>query len=73
MALALAIIYTIFFSFYLSAYVYDTYYLGSTVGRFANRIANGKFSVNGKEHSLAINNGLNHLHGGIKGFNKVST
>lgn len=43
-------------------------YLGATVGRFANRIAKGNFVLNGKEYQLAVNNGKNHLHGGIKGF-----
>lgn len=41
-------------------------YLGCIAGRFANRIAKGRFSLDGEEFHLAVNNGVNHLHGGVK-------
>ena len=55
----------------LSGYVSDKRYMGATVGRVANRIALGRFVVEGKEYKLDINNGPNALHGGLRGFNKV--
>jgi len=51
-------------------YVKNPRYFGALIGRFANRIAEGKFSLNGIEYQLAQNNGKNHLHGGVKGFDK---
>lgn len=54
---------------YLSEeYKNNCVYLGAVAGRFANRIAGGQFSLNGKNYKLAQNNGANHLHGGPEGF-----
>jgi aldose 1-epimerase len=55
----------------LSGYVKDSPYFGAIVGRYGNRIANGKFTLDGKEYTLAQNNDGQHLHGGVKGFDKV--
>lgn len=55
----------------LDGYLGPHPYLGSTVGRFANRIANGRFAVDGQEVVLEQNNGPNHLHGGRMGFSRV--
>ncbi|MFW6140377.1 MAG: aldose epimerase family protein [Acidobacteriota bacterium] len=54
----------------LEGYLKETPYFGATVGRYANRIKNGKFTLNGVEYQLTKNDNDNHLHGGIKGFDK---
>jgi aldose 1-epimerase len=55
----------------LDAYLKNYPSAAAVIGRFANRIAHGKFTLDGKEYTLAKNNGRNHLHGGIKGFASV--
>lgn len=50
----------------------DKPYLGATIGRYANRISEGTFSLDGEKYKLTCNNGLNHLHGGSVGFDKVN-
>ena len=54
-------------------YVDQKRFFGVTVGRVANRIAQGKFMLQGREYQLAKNNGENHLHGGPTGFHKVQS
>ncbi|WP_460539638.1 aldose epimerase family protein [Echinicola sediminis] len=59
-----------FASYFTEEYTDNAPYFGSTVGRYSSRIKDGKFSINGKQFQLATNDGSNHLHGGIKGFDK---
>ncbi|MDP4644597.1 MAG: galactose mutarotase [Opitutales bacterium] len=53
-----------------AAYEADEGWYGAITGRTANRIKHGKFSIDGNNYQLATNNGPNHMHGGVKGFNK---
>jgi aldose 1-epimerase len=55
----------------LDSYLKGDNYFGALIGRFGNRIQYGKFTLNGEEYNLAQNNGENHLHGGLQGFDKV--
>lgn len=55
----------------LQQYLGNQHYIGCTIGRVANRIAAGRFTLDGEQHRLARNNGPNHLHGGLTGFDKV--
>jgi aldose 1-epimerase len=55
----------------IQQYLEKPQYFGGTVGRFANRVAKGRFSLNGKAYQLPVNNGPNSLHGGNIGFDKV--
>ncbi|MGH8184952.1 MAG: galactose-1-epimerase, partial [Steroidobacteraceae bacterium] len=52
-------------------YVDKRQFLGATAGRYANRIAKGKFTLDGKQYTLETNDGPNHLHGGLRGFDQV--
>lgn len=54
----------------VAEYENNSGYLGASIGRYANRIGKGTFALNGNTYTLACNNGVNHLHGGRKGFDK---
>ncbi|HCR29670.1 MAG TPA: galactose-1-epimerase [Opitutae bacterium] len=55
----------------IEAYEHNPAYFGALIGRFGNRIAKGKFELDGVTSELATNDGSNHLHGGLKGFDRV--
>ena len=54
----------------IDGYLGSPFYLGSTIGRYANRISGGRITLNGNQYQLPLNDGVNHLHGGFKGFDK---
>ena len=54
----------------IEQYLTDTIFNGGIIGRYANRISDGRFSIDGKSYQLSCNHGGHHLHGGHKGFDK---
>ena len=69
MTIAIAVVWTICCA--AAEYEVNIAYFGTVVGRVANRIHRGRFTLDGKDYQLAVNAGPNHLHGGLCGFNKV--